>query len=563
MKLKLVQQLFLVVWLSFFYSSLKADCTTTTIGLCTPGTEEVIVETITEEVEQDSTGITTTTTTVQDITTTTITNQDSGDILDGSNGYVSSNKEGDMDIDWGGQGPANMPTGSNCYELGTDRCAQITGSGNSTSSMGVTGMGTTFIQTIDISDLTVTHGGRTNYTIKVDKRDPQDRIYMHVTGRYGNTSVFSGTDILSETGVTTGYQEYSGGFDFAGSLTTLVVEVGGRDINLAIGPLFDDVTINVLYNVVNTIVTQEITTVEMFVALNTDVTTEIIEVVETIFEFNEPVQDAPVFTLEPMDEPMEDFTYESVEMEIEFEVDFGMEIEMPEFDMPMTTDMDMEMPVDIEIVNVEMEMELEIPMDMEVEDTPPPMVVAKMEEPEIEVDVETEKPTMDIQEPTDEEPVMETDVDSGPDETEEVEQPDSETTEESPVEDEGGNEQEDIQSEEVEEPTEESVEETAEEPKQEIKQEQKQKAATKIVKKMGDKGRYEANNQIKTLIVMQVLADSKSFFVDTQLPEIEGFFTDGVLPDSIIEDNNLAQYYLMMSNDAKHLELENLQYGRN
>ena len=563
MKLKLVQQLFLVVWLSFFYSSLKADCTTTTIGLCTPGTEEVIVETITEEIEQDSTGITTTTTTVQDITTTTITNQDSGDILDGSNGYVSSNKEGDMDIDWGGQGPANMPTGSNCYELGTDRCAQITGSGNSTSSMGVTGMGTTFIQTIDISDLTVTHGGRTNYTIKVDKRDPQDRIYMHVTGRYGNTSVFSGTDILSETGVTTGYQEYSGGFNFAGSLTTLVVEVGGRDINLAIGPLFDDVTINVLYNVVDTIVTQEITTVEMFVALNTDVTTEIIEVVETIFEFNEPVQDAPVFTLEPMDEPMEDFTYESVEMEIEFEVDFGMEIEMPEFDMPMTTDMDMEMPMDIEIVNVEMEMELEIPMDMEVEDTPPPMVVAKMEEPEIEIDVETEKPTMDIQEPTDEEPVMETDVDSGPDETEEVEQPDSETTEESPVEDEGGNEQEDIQSEEVEEPTEESVEETTEEPKQEIKQEQKQKAATKIVKKMGDKGRYEANNQIKTLIVMQVLADSKSFFVDTQLPEIEGFFTDGVLPDSIIEDNNLAQYYLMMSNDAKHLELENLQYGRN
>ena len=536
-----LQHLLLVVWLCFCYSSLKADCTTTTIGLCTPGTEEVIVETITEEIEQDGTGITTTTTTVQDITTTTITNQDSGNILDGSNGYVSSNKEGDMDTDWGGQGPANMPTGSNCYELGTDRCAQITGSGNSTSTMGVSGMGTTFIQTIDISDLTITHGGRTNYTIKVDKRDPQDRIYMHVTGRYGNTSVFSGTDILSETGVTTGYQEYSGGFDFAGGLTTLVVEVGGRDINLSIGPLFDDVSINVLYNVVNTIVTQEITTVEMFVALNTDVSTEIIEVVETIFEFNEPVQDAPVFTLEPMDEPMEDFTYESVEMEIEFEVDFGMEMEMPEFDMPM--EVETEMSMEMEMASLEMELEM----------------------PEIEVNVETEtqEPTVDIQESTNEEPVVEADVDSGPNETEEVEQPDSETTEESPVEDESGNEQEDIQSEEVEEPTKESVEETAEEPKQEMKQEQKQKAATKIVKKMGDKGRYEANNQIKTLIVMQVLADSKSFFVDTQLAEIEGFFTDGVLPDSVIEDNNLAQYYLIMSSDAKHLELENLQYGRN
>ena len=306
----------------------------------------------------------------------------------------------------------------------------------------------------------------------------------------------------------------------------------------------------------------------MFIALNTDVSTEIIEVVETIFEFNEPVDEAPVFTFEPIEEPMEDFTYETVEMEIEFEVDFGMEIEMPDFDMPLTADMDMEMPMDIEIVNIEMEMELEIPMDMEIEDAPPPMVVAKMEEPEVEVNVETEteQPTMDIQEPTDEEPVMETDMDSGPNEPEEIEQPDSETTEESPVEDESSDEQEEVQQEEIEEPTEEPVEETketTEEPKQEIKQEQKQKAATKIVKKMGDKGRYEANNQLKTLIVMQVLADSKSFFVDTQLSEIQGFFTDGVLPDNVIEDNNLAQYYLMMDNNSKHSELENLQYGRN
>ena len=41
--------LVLVLWLCFCYSSLKADCTTTTVGLCTPGVEEVIVETITEE----------------------------------------------------------------------------------------------------------------------------------------------------------------------------------------------------------------------------------------------------------------------------------------------------------------------------------------------------------------------------------------------------------------------------------------------------------------------------------------------------------------------------------
>ena len=505
MKLKLVQQLFLVVWLSFCYSSLKADCTNTTIGLCTPGTEEVIVETVTEETTQDGTGITTITTTVTDITTTTISNQDSGDILDGSNGYVSSNKEGDMDTDWGGQGPANMPTGSNCYELGTDRCAQITGSGNSTSTMGVSGMGTTFIQTVDISDLTIDKGGQVVYTISVDKRDPQDRIYMHITGRNGNTSVFSGTDILSETGVTSGYQQYTGNFDFAGSLNRLVVEVGGRDINLAIGPLFDDVTINVLYNVVNTIVTQEITTVEMFVALNTDVSTEIIDVVETIFEFNEPIQDAPVFTLEPINDTVEDFSYETIEVELE--VDFDIEIEMPEV--------------------------------------------------EVNVEPETEQPTMDTSKSTNEEPVVEADTDSEQNEpTEEVEQtkPDSEATEESTMEDESSDEQESVQQEEEQEPSQEPIEKP--------KQEQKQKAATKIVKKMGDKGRYEANNQIKTLIVMQVLANSKSFFVDTQLSEIQGFFTDVELPDTELSDNNIANYFMTIDSDNTFNQIVDSQYNR-
>ena len=488
----------MVVWLCFCYSSLKADCTNTTIGLCTPGTEEVIVESITEETEQDGTGITTITTTTSDITTTTISNEDSGNILDGSNGYVLSSKEGDMDTDWGGQGPASMPSGSSCYGLGTDKCAQITGSGNNTSTMGVTGMGTTFIQTIDISDLTIDKGGQVVYNISVDKQDSQDRIYMHITGRNGTTSVFSGTDILSETGVTSGYQQYSGNFDFAGSLNTLIVEVGGRDINLAIGPLFDDVSINVLYNVVNTIVTQEITTVEMFVALNTDVPTEIIDVVETIFEFNEPIQDAPVFTLEPVNETVEDFSYETVEVELE--VDFDMEVEI--------TDV------------------------------------------EINVEPETEEPTMDIQESANEKPDMENSTDSEPNETES----DSEATEESPVEDESSDEQESVQQEEEQEP--------AQEPIEKPKQEEKQKAATKIIKKMGDKGRYEVNNQIKTLIVMQVLANSKSFFVDTQLSEIQGFFTDVELPDTTISDNNIANYFMTIDSDNTFNQIVDSQYNR-
>ena len=156
-----IQALLFSVFLSS--SSKAVDCSTDTVGLCSPTVEEIIEEIITEEVEFQADGILTTTTTETTTTTTTVTNEDSGDILDSDNGFVVGSKDGNMSIDWGGQGPANMPSGSNCYNLGTDKCAQITGSGNSVSTMGVPNMGTTFIQTVNVSDLNIKYGGRTNY----------------------------------------------------------------------------------------------------------------------------------------------------------------------------------------------------------------------------------------------------------------------------------------------------------------------------------------------------------------------------------------------------------------
>ena len=140
---------------------------------------------------------------------------------------MGTQDDGDMRTDWGGQGPASMPTGNTCGELGADRCAQITGSGNSTSTMGVSGMGTTFIiNNINISDLQIDKGGEVRYSIEVEKRDAQDRIYMHITGRNGSNTVFQGTDILSESGIASGYQSYTGSFDFSGVLNRITVEVG-------------------------------------------------------------------------------------------------------------------------------------------------------------------------------------------------------------------------------------------------------------------------------------------------------------------------------------------------
>ena len=98
----------------------------------------------------------------------------------------------------------------------------------------------------------------------------------------------------------------------------------------------------------------------------------------------------------------------------------------------------------------------------------------------------------------------------------------------------------------------EEVEEKEEPKKEEMKkQEQKEKAAKKIVKKMGDKGKYDSVNQMKTLIVMQVLGDTKTFFeTQQQLQDRIGFFTDMTIPDKTISDNNIAGYLLFAGSDG-------------
>ena len=463
-------KLCLFLLLVSFYSKANT-CLPDAEGLCIPGV------TITEETEIDvteedkGTEIVTTTTTTVTTTTTTVTNEDSGDILDGDNDYVSSKYEGDMDIDWGGQGPASMPSGNSCYGLGSDKCASITGSGNNTSTMGVTGMGTTFIQTVDISDLEIDNGGQVKYTIEVDKQDAQDRIYMHITGLNGTSQVFSGTDILSESGVSTGYQSYNGSFDFGGVLNKVVIEIGGRDINLAVGPLFDDVTVNVFYNVINTIITQQITTIEEIYYLDIFDPTEL-DFIEEVFEFNDViVDDAGDIEFAPIEPQQEEISYETVELEMqEFQAEFDVDLPEPE----------------IEVASVEVEMEMELEMEMEVADEP----------------------------------------------VEETTESNSETTEEPSVEAEDSTEQKEVQQEEAEEPKESVKEPSA-----------KEKAATKIVKKIDDKERYDDAAQMKTLIVMQILGNTKTFF-DTQSTIVDTDVNEYL--NKTIEDNygvlfNMAQ----------------------
>ncbi len=481
--------LWLCISVSLSFSSKAVDCSTDTIGLCSPTVEEIIDEVITETTQHEADGITITTTTETTTTTTTVTNEDSGDILDGDNGYVSSSKEGDMDSDWGGQGSATMPSGNSCGQLGTDKCAMITGSGNSVSANGVSGMGTTFVNTVNVSNLNIKYGGRTNYSIKVDKQDASDSIYMHITGKDGSTNVFTGTDILSATGTASGYQTYESGFDFSGSITTVIIEIGGRDINMAIGPMFDDVSINVLYNVINTIVTESITSVEMFIALNIDTPEDIINVVEDVFESNDIVETDIGIDFQPIE--IEDVNYNTVEIEI----------------------------AEIEIEIQELELEIEATIEEAIETN----IQETEVEPEVQID---EKPVEEIEE------IEDTTVEK------------VETVEKKP------------------EPKEETKPQKEEQPKKEVAS-SKEKAAKKIVKSMGDKKKYDSVNQIKTLIVMQVLGNTKTFF-DSQkeLNDRENFFSNVSIPDAVISDNNIAGYLLFGGSDGLMQEMIDSQWQK-
>jgi len=100
-------------------------------------------------------------------------------------------------------------------------------------------------------------------------------------------------------------------------------------------------------------------------------------------------------------------------------------------------------------------------------------------------------------------------------------EPEEETTEESQEESQEPEQKEPQPEEKEKDPEEKPKEEKSSKPKLS----KKEKAATKIVKKIDDKAKYDDAAQMKTLIVMQILSNTQSFFdsqatiVDTNVNE--------------------------------------------
>ena len=535
---------------SFHVLSQEADgtnCASGVIGLCTPGTFESSIETVTETTQTDGTGTTTTTTTTTDTTTTTVTVPETGDLLTDSKVQEMGRNQkfgGDMTSDWGGQGSASIRNGTTCGDLGTDKCAEITGNGNFTSTLGQPGVGSTYIQTINMThasiDPDIERGGQVPWSIRVEKRDASDSIHFRIQKSDGTTSTLLGTETLSAAGANAITNTlFQGNFSFSGAITSLAIEVSGRDINLAIGPLFDDVTVNVIYNVVNTIVTQTITTIEEFVALGT-FDQETIDVATDIFENNNVVETDTGLSIEPIAEETTESSYEAVTAEINTEM-VAPELQAPTIEVSVPEPQAVE--VQVETQTVETEMQTEMSNDDITDEVPPSGGVASNEDSPQEgggsVSSGEQKSESEPTETAEAEP--EEEPQSEPSSVEKKE-PEAKTEQPKKV-----------------------AEKKTEKPKTktEKKQEAKQKAASKIVKKMGDKGRYDDSNQLKTLVVMQVLGNTKTFFDNqVQLPDTQNFFDGSRVPDAQITDNNAAAYFMIGGSDVKMDALTDMQYRR-
>jgi hypothetical protein len=260
--------------------------------------------------------------------------------------------------------------------------------------------------------------------------------------------------------------------------------------------------------------------------------TEVLDILNTtdILDVNTP-ENVEVATIEVEIETPDGQQMASLELEVNTEMSMEIEsLELPSVDTQSAPEVE----VEIAEVNTEIEMEMENVAE------PEPTTSESVESTEPE---QTEQ-TGGAESPNESESEPEQTAEAEPREQEGESQPEStETSSESETE--SNNESE-----------------VAEKPKSKVekKESAKQKAARKIVKKMGDRGRYDSTNQLKTLVIMNVLADTKNFLVQPTIPQPTGFFTDQKVPDAQLPENNAAAWMLMGGSNQLHDQLTGMQY---
>ena len=250
-------------------------------------------DTITQEIETEHLGEGHIDTVTQ--TTVNVEHKTTEDILHKDTGLVTNRYEGDMDLDWGGLGPASMP---NCDAyFGTGKCGK--GTSNSL---------TTFDQYVDISDFHIDDGGALEWELQMYHSQNNTTGYFQTKGYKNNVLQWDTGQINLEN---TGSPEtFSGSYDFAGDLDKVFIRVGGKK-----NYYFDNVEYTVNYNYITT-------------------------TIETWIEIVQPMQMEETIALDLMD------TYESATIEEQMEINTIME----EMDMVMHFELE---PIDTNDIQIE------------------------------------------------------------------------------------------------------------------------------------------------------------------------------------------------------------------
>ena len=258
-------------------------------------------DTVTQEIETEHLGEGHIDTITQ--TTTTVEHKTTGDILHKDTGIVANRYEGDMDLDWGGLGPASMPN-CNAY-FGTGRCGKGTSSSH-----------TTFDQYVDISQFHISEGGALEWELQMHHSQSNTTGYFQTKGYNNNVLQWDTGQITLQNNQTP--TTYSGAYDFAGDLDKVFIRIGG-----AKNYFFDNVEYIVNYNEITTSVETWIEIVQPGL-MEDQITIELIEQYEMAtpeeqYQMDEMMEEFDMVMT--FDLPMEDFGTEEMELNMPIEID--------------------------------------------------------------------------------------------------------------------------------------------------------------------------------------------------------------------------------------------------
>ena len=229
----------------------------------------------------------------------------------------------------------------------------------------------------------------------------------------------------------------------------------------------------------------------------------------------------------------------------------------PRFDNPfLTTTFDLVTILETEVLNIiDLQQEVEVVDIQEIE-----VELEPVEPEEVEIateivveEIETVELEIEIQQPVEPETAQE-EMEVTAEVEEEIQE--AEVAEQDVAEQETSTET--ASAEETEEQQEEQAEPAQ---KKTVAQKVKEKVAKKIMSKMNDKSKYDSTNQIRTLAVMGVLGNSRSFFgTQATLQDTPGFFSGATIPDNTLPTNNIGQYLMFGGSSQAHSEIVNSQW---